>query len=66
MKCTELYLWSMFLQYPEAYQIFRNDNKNSFTFRKQSLYQDETSLGTWHPGQVHSHPLTPTKCHAER
>lgn len=56
----------MFLQYPEAYQIFRNDNENSFTFRKQSLYQDETSLGTWHPGQVHSHPLTPTKCHAER
>lgn len=38
----------MFLQYPEAYQIFRNDNENSFTFRKQSLYQDETALGTWH------------------
>ena len=39
MKFTQLYPYSTFLQYPETYRIFRNDNENSFTFRKQSLYQ---------------------------
>lgn len=49
MKFTLLYPYSTFLQYPETYRSFRNDNENSFTFRKQSLYQRDL---TWNLAPV--------------
>lgn len=74
MKFTQLYPYSTFLQCPETHRIFRNDNENSFTFRKQSLYQRDItwSLAPVQSAHNSSSPLlktylqTPSVCQGER